>query len=461
MVKKRKAKNQGGAGDMDIGDAAVTSATEAAKDAATAGFPAASAAEEGAAASGQEAGGPIASGNAMDTSETMGFTVIKASADAARSLPALPAMRKKGAPERRAKTRRKQKLLDKALAIREKTETKAQKHAAKKARHAARMAPSVVVVGSHVWVEDPEEAWVDAVVTAVEKKKVTVSYKGKEAVIRLKHCHPRDEDAPSCGVDDMTKLSYLHEPGVLHNLFLRYSIDEIYTYTGSILIAINPFCALPHLYDEQMMEQYKGTRLGELSPHVFAIAEAAYSDWGEWSRQDRDHQAHHTSTPYPVPSPPHSSPPPAAPIQGDGGLWCEPVHPREWGERGGQDGDHEAHHAVVLAYMGGRASSDGRTIESQVLESNPLLEAFGNAKTVRNNNSSRFGKFVEIQFDRAGRISGAAVRTYLLERSRVVQISDPERNYHAFYQVCCGASEEVHCVALRCVALLHCLVFHN
>ncbi|CAI5518609.1 unnamed protein product [Closterium sp. Naga37s-1] len=138
MVKKRKAKNQDGAGDMDIGDAAVTSAVTStagtAKDAASAGFPSASAAEGGAAASGLEAGGPIASGNAMDTSETMGFTVIKASADAARSIPALPAMRKKGAPERRAKTRRKQKLLDKALAIREKTETKAQKHAAKKAR---------------------------------------------------------------------------------------------------------------------------------------------------------------------------------------------------------------------------------------------------------------------------------------------------------------------------------------
>ncbi|CAI5487645.1 unnamed protein product [Closterium sp. Naga37s-1] len=138
MVKKRKAKNQGGAGDMDMGDAAAPSAVTfsagAAKDVAAVGFSADSASAGGAAASGEEAGVPTASGNAMDTSETMGFTVIKASADAAHTTPALPGIRKKGAPERRAKSRRKQKLLDKALAIREKTETKAQKHAAKKAR---------------------------------------------------------------------------------------------------------------------------------------------------------------------------------------------------------------------------------------------------------------------------------------------------------------------------------------
>lgn len=98
-----------------------------------------------------------------------------------------------------------------------------------------------------------------------------------------------------------------------------------------------------------------------------------------------------------------------------------------------------------LAWIGGYTNGigeSGRTVEQQVLESTPLLEAFGNAKTIRNDNSSRFGKFTEIQFNKEGRITGAAIRTYLLERSRVVRINNPERNYHIFYQLCDGASTE-------------------
>ncbi|XP_076942866.1 myosin-9-like isoform X2 [Bidens hawaiensis] len=202
----------------------------------------------------------------------------------------------------------------------------------------------------------------------------------------------------------MTKLSYLHEPGVLQNLATRFQLNEIYTYTGNILIAINPFQRLSHLYQTHMMEQYKGAPLGELSPHVFAIADVAFRAMINEGKSN------------------------SILVSGESGA-----------------GKTETTKMLMryLAYLGGRKGTEGRTVEQQVLESNPVLEAFGNAKTVRNNNSSRFGKFVEIQFDKHGRISGAAIRTYLLERSRVCQISDPERNYHCFYLLCAAPPEEV------------------
>uniref|UniRef100_A0A0E0KJ00 Myosin motor domain-containing protein n=1 Tax=Oryza punctata TaxID=4537 RepID=A0A0E0KJ00_ORYPU len=202
----------------------------------------------------------------------------------------------------------------------------------------------------------------------------------------------------------MTKLAYLHEPGVLHNLACRYGINEIYTYTGNILIAVNPFRRLHHLYDVHMMEQYKGAAVGELSPHLFAIADACY-------RAMINEQGSQSIL-----------------VSGESGA-----------------GKTETTKMLMryLAFMGGRSGTEGRTVEQQVLESNPVLEAFGNAKTVKNNNSSRFGKFVEIQFDKYGKISGAAVRTYLLERSRVCQVSDPERNYHCFYMLCSAPPEDV------------------
>ncbi|XP_020213120.1 myosin-6 [Cajanus cajan] len=262
------------------------------------------------------------------------------------------------------------------------------------------------VVGSHIWVEDPDVAWIDGEVLEVKGEEIKVlCTSGKTVVVKASSIYHKDTEVPPSGVDDMTKLAYLHEPGVLDNLRSRYDINEIYTYTGNILIAVNPFIKLPHLYDSHMMAQYKGAAFGELSPHPFAVADAAYRLMiNEGISQ-------------------------SILVSGESGA-----------------GKTESTKLLMryLAYMGGRvAVAEGRTVEQKVLESNPVLEAFGNAKTVRNNNSSRFGKFVEIQFDQKGRISGAAIRTYLLERSRVCQVSDPERNYHCFYMLCAAPPEDI------------------
>ncbi|GFP99593.1 myosin-11 [Phtheirospermum japonicum] len=262
-----------------------------------------------------------------------------------------------------------------------------------------------IIVGSHVWVEDPDVAWVDGQVENINGNEVEVqTLDGKKVIANISKIYPKDVDAPADGVDDMTKLSYLHEPGVLHNLATRYQLNKIYTYTGSILIAINPFQRLSDLYNIDMMEQYKGAPFGKLSPHVFAIADVAYRAMINEGKSN------------------------SILVSGESGA-----------------GKTETTKMLMqyLAYLGGHKGAEGRTVAQQVLESNPVLEAFGNAKTVRNNNSSRFGKFVEIQFDMHGRISGAAIRTYLLERSRVCQISDPERNYHCFYLLCAAPQEEI------------------
>ncbi|KAI4340291.1 hypothetical protein MLD38_025142 [Melastoma candidum] len=263
----------------------------------------------------------------------------------------------------------------------------------------------MAAVGSFVWLEDPDAAWIDGEVLEVKGNDLKVlCTSGKTVVVKASDVYAKDTEAPPCGVDDMTKLAYLHEPGVLQNLWSRYDMNEIYTYTGSILIAVNPFQKLPHLYDSHMMAQYKGAAFGELSPHPFAVADASYRLMINEGKSQ------------------------SILVSGESGA-----------------GKTETTKLLMryLAYMGGRAASEGRSVEQKVLESNPVLEAFGNAKTVRNNNSSRFGKFVEIQFDEMGRISGAAIRTYLLERSRVCQVSDPERNYHCFYMLCAAPKEDV------------------
>ncbi|VAH04752.1 unnamed protein product [Triticum turgidum subsp. durum] len=161
---------------------------------------------------------------------------------------------------------------------------------------------------------------------------------------------------------------------------------------------------------------YKGAEFGELSPHPFAMADRAYRLMMNYGTSQ------------------------AILVSGESGA-----------------GKTESTKMLMqyLAFMGGKVESDGRSVQQQVLESNPVLEAFGNAKTVRNNNSSRFGKFVELQFDQNGKISGAAIRTYLLERSRVCQISDPERNYHCFYMLCAAPPEDRERYKLGDASLFH------
>nr|KYP51170.1 Myosin-Vb [Cajanus cajan] len=190
--------------------------------------------------------------------------------------------------------------------------------------------PENIVVGSHVWVGDPELVWVDGQVLNINGEEAEIQTSNEKKVVSLvSKLYPKDVDVPTDGVDDMTKLAYLHEPGVLHNLETRYMMNEIYTYTGNILIAINPFQSLSHLYDTDVMQRYKGATIADLSPHVFAIAEAAYRAMINEEKSN-----------------------------------CILVS----GESGAGKTETTKMLMRYLAYLGGNAASEGRTVEQQVLE---------------------------------------------------------------------------------------------
>ena len=198
------------------------------------------------------------------------------------------------------------------------------------------------------------------------------------------------------GVPDLTHLSYLNEPSLLHNLRARHTGDDIYTTAGPVLIAVNPYKRLP-LYGPDMVAKYKGASGKCKDPHPFAVADATYA------AMQSDSQSQ------------------SVVISGESGA-----------------GKTETT-KIVMQYLAGLAGGTG--IEDRVLQTNPILEGFGNAKTLRNNNSSRFGKLIQIYFN--GRhIAGALIKTYLLEKSRVVLQGQGERSYHVFYQLVAGASAE-------------------
>ncbi|KAL3650640.1 Myosin-1 [Castilleja foliolosa] len=242
------------------------------------------------------------------------------------------------------------------------------------------------------WFQLPDGNWELATILRTFANESLISL-AEEKVLKVKsECLvPANPDILE-GVDDLMQLSYLNEPSVLYNLQYRYNQDMIYTKAGPVLVAINPFKKVP-LYGSDFIEAYK--RKSVDSPHVYAITDTAMREM----IRDEVNQSIIIS-----------------------------------GESGAGKTETAKIAMQYLAAMGG-----GSGIEYEILKTNPILEAFGNAKTLRNDNSSRFGKLIEIQFSETGKISGAKIQTFLLEKSRVVQCSEGERSYHIFYQLCAGA----------------------
>ncbi|XP_044744142.1 unconventional myosin-Va isoform X3 [Coccinella septempunctata] len=261
--------------------------------------------------------------------------------------------------------------------------------------------------GARVWIPHPENVWETAelkenysstkktldVITLNNETK-TLNVKDEEALPHLRN------PALLIGGNDLTSLSYLHEPAVLYNLQVRFCEQRnIYTYCGIILVAINPYDDLP-IYDIDTVQAYRGHAMGDLDPHIFAVAEEAYT---KLEREQRDQSI--------IVS----------------------------GESGAGKTVSAKYIMRYFATVGGNAIET--QVEKKVLASSPIMEAMGNAKTTRNDNSSRFGKFIELQFNNQLLICGASMRTYLLEKSRVVFQSRGERNYHIFYQLCAARNE--------------------
>ncbi|KAG0346043.1 Myosin type-2 heavy chain 1 [Podila humilis] len=275
------------------------------------------------------------------------------------------------------------------------------------------------IKGTQCWFTDDKEGWISGTLSTKDVAadgKVSMTFvddNGKDHVFSstLAKIQESNDILPPMrnpplleGTEDLTNLSFLNEPAVLSNIRTRYSHCNIYTYSGIVLIAANPFARV-NLYSQDIIQAYSGRRRGELEPHLFAIAEDAY----RCMIRDEKNQT--------------------IVVSGESGAG-KTVSAK-----------------FIMRYFataddGGNGDASKASMsetEEQILATNPIMEAFGNAKTTRNDNSSRFGKFTEIQFDKERNIIGAKIRTYLLERSRLVYQPELERNYHIFYQLVAGA----------------------
>ncbi|XP_066140650.1 myosin heavy chain, muscle isoform X46 [Euwallacea fornicatus] len=255
------------------------------------------------------------------------------------------------------------------------------------------------------WVPDEKEGFVLGEIRGTKGDLVSVGVPGGEEKPFKKDQVYQVNPPKYEKVEDMADLTYLNDAAVLHNLKQRYYARLIYTYSGLFCVAINPYKRFP-VYTNRCAKLYRGKRRNEVPPHIFAISDGAYVNM----LTNHENQS--------------------MLITGESGA-----------------GKTE-NTKKVIAYFATVGASTKKpteeqqkkgTLEDQVVQTNPVLEAFGNAKTVRNDNSSRFGKFIRIHFGPTGKLAGADIETYLLEKARVISQQSLERSYHIFYQIMSGA----------------------
>ncbi|XP_062381618.1 myosin heavy chain, fast skeletal muscle-like [Sardina pilchardus] len=266
---------------------------------------------------------------------------------------------------------------------------------------------------SAVYVADAKELYVKGTLKSKEGGKATVDT-GAGETVTVKEDQVFPMNPPKYDkIEDMAMMTHLNEASVLYNLKERYASWMIYTYSGLFCVTVNPYKWLP-VYNQSVVVAYRGKKRQEAPPHIFSISDNAY----QFMLTDRENQS--------------------ILITGESGAG-KTVNTKR-----------VIQYFATIAVSGGDkkkdASASGKmqgTLEDQIISANPLLEAFGNAKTVRNDNSSRFGKFIRIHFGTSGKLSSADIETYLLEKSRVTFQLQAERSYHIFYQIMSNKKPEL------------------